>query len=104
MPLDDRIASHNADVFVREFTYSATQFKGQDGQERELCDGAVWIGDLLILLQNKERDPGVVTGDPDAETRWFNKKVSKLAVDQLCDSLRYLQQERALPLANLRGR
>jgi hypothetical protein len=29
--------------------------------------------------------------------------VSKLAVDQLCDSLRYLQQERALPLANLRG-
>ena len=103
MPLDDRIASHNADVFVREFTYSATQFKGQDGQERELCDGAVWIGDLLILLQNKERDPGAVTGDPDAETLWFNKKVSKQAVDQVCDSLRYLRQERALPLANLRG-
>jgi hypothetical protein len=103
MPLDDLIARHNADVFVREFTYSAARFKGQDGQERELCDGAVWIGDLLILLQNKERDSGAVTGNPEAETRWFDKKVSKLAVDQLCASLRYLEQEQTLPLANLRG-
>jgi hypothetical protein len=103
MPLDDRIAAHNANVFVREFTYSSTQFKGQDGQERQLCDGAVWIGDLLILFQNKERNPAAVTGDPDAETSWFNKKVSKLAVGQLCDSLRYLQEERALPFANMRG-
>src|SRR5205807_2647275 len=53
--------------------------------------------------QNKERDPATATDDPAAETRWFNKKVSKLGVDQLCDSLQYLKQERALPLANLRG-
>jgi hypothetical protein len=103
MALDDVIASHNADIFIREFTYKSTQFKGQDGQEREVCDGAVWIGDSLILIQNKERDAGAVTGDPDAQAKWFNKKVSKLAVDQLCDSLRFLQQEQSLPLTNLRG-
>ena len=103
MLLDDWIASHNSDIFVREFTYSKTQFKGQDGQERELCDGAVWIGDLLILIQNKQRDPGAVTGDTDAEIRWFNKKVSKLAVDQLRDSCQFLQEEQSLPFANMRG-
>jgi hypothetical protein len=103
MSLDDTIARINSQIFIREFTYKSTLFTGTDRQERELCDGAVWVGDLLILLQNKERNDAHVTGEPDAEAKWFNKKVSKLAVDQLHDSVQHLEKEQSLPLANLRG-
>jgi len=103
MSLDDTIARLNSETFVREFTYRSTLFTGQDGQQREFCDGAVWIGDLLILLQNKERDGAFSAGDPNMEAKWFNKKVSKQAVDQLHVSVQYLQKEQSLPLANLRG-
>jgi hypothetical protein len=103
MSLDDSIARHNSDIFVREFTYRSSVFKTKDGQEHELCDGAVWIGDLLILLQNKERNPSFDKGDPTEEARWFSKKVSKEAVNQLNDSVQFLQKEQSLPLANLRG-
>lgn len=103
MSLDDTIARLNSGIFVREFTYKSTLFTGDDGQEREFCDGAVWIGDLMILLQNKERDGAFVSGAPDEEAKWFNKKVSKQAVNQLHASVQYLQKEQSLPLANLRG-
>ena len=103
MSFEDVVATQNADIFTREFTYGSSLFKSQSGHELELCDGAVWIDDLLLLYQLKQRNPEHDTHDPDKERRWFEKKVEKLAVGQLADTMRYLNQERSLPLMNRRG-
>lgn len=103
MDLESYIADRNADYFLREFTYTASRFRSADGQERELCDGAIWIGELLILMQLKERDLAHDSGDAEEESRWFSKKVSKRAVDQLNSSIRHLNTELQLPLANMRS-
>jgi hypothetical protein len=103
MDLELYVADYHADYFLREFSYSASRFRGTDGQERELCDGAIWIGDVLILIQMKERNPNHDSGDSAAESKWFTKRVSKTAVDQLNSSVKYLEAESQLPLANLRS-
>ena len=95
--------TNNANVFLREFTYDDSRFRSEHGQEFELCDGAIWIDDLLILYQLKERNPDHDTGNPEKESKWFTNKVSKTAVNQLVDSITYLDAQKSLPLANLRG-
>ena len=69
----------------------------------ELCDGAVWIDDLLLLYQLKQRNPEHDTHDPDQERKWFEKKVEKVAVGQFAGTMRNLEQEQSLPLMNRRG-
>ena len=103
MSLEKTIAAGNADIFLREFTFSNTKFKRSDGQQVEFCDGAVWIDDLLILFQLKERNPEFATEDPKKEAHWFNKKVEKIAVGQFADTLNYLETEKQLPFENHRG-
>ncbi|MCA8994913.1 MAG: hypothetical protein KDA88_23250 [Planctomycetaceae bacterium] len=103
MSLEDVIANENSRIFTREFTFSATLFDRSDGQEVELCDGAVWIDDLLLLFQIKERNPHYDTHDAREETKWFERKVEKDAVGQFVDTLRYLREENSLPFANHRG-
>jgi hypothetical protein len=103
MDLEKYLADIHADYFLREFSYSASRFRGTDGQERELCDGAIWIGEMLILIQMKERNPNHDSGDSATESKWVSKKVSKMAVNQLGLSLQYLDAELQLPLANLRS-
>ncbi len=102
MTFEDVVASHNADIFTKEFTYSSSLFKSQSGQELELCDSAVWIDNLLILYQLKQRNPDYDTHNPEKERKWFEKKVEKVAVGQFADTMRYLDQEHSLPLMNRR--
>jgi hypothetical protein len=103
MSLEQKLAENNSNIFLREFTFSNTKFKRSDGQEVEFCDGAVWIDDLLILFQLKERNPKHYTRDPAKETRWFERKVEKIAVGQFADTLTYLENENQLPFVNHRG-
>ncbi|MEM8945028.1 MAG: hypothetical protein AAGD11_07585 [Planctomycetota bacterium] len=103
MSLEQILAQNNSNIFLREFTFSNTKFKRVDGQEVELCDGAVWIDDLLILFQLKERNPKHDTSDSAEETRWFERKVEKNAVGQFADTLTYLETEKQLPFVNHRG-
>ena len=58
---------------------------------------------MLILIQMKQRNPNDDSGDSATESKWFSKKVSKTAVDQLNSSVKYLEAESQLPLANLRS-
>lgn len=103
MDQEARIADLNQDFFLREFTYSGTKFRSQSGQELELCDGAIWIDDLLILIQAKVRNASDATACFETEGKWFTRKVEKNAVKQIGDSLRYLATEMKLPMQNHRG-
>jgi hypothetical protein len=103
MEQEERIAQLNEGVFLREFVYCNTRFRSQSGQEYELCDGAIWLDDTLILFQAKRRSRDDATRDVENESKWFTKKVSKEAVGQLADSVRYLQTESPLPLLNRHG-
>ncbi len=103
MEQEERIAQLNEGVFLREFVYCNTRFRSQSGQEYELCDGAIWLDDTLILFQAKRRSRDDATRDVENESKWFTKKVSKEAVGQLADSVRYLQTESSLPLLNRHG-
>lgn len=103
MGQEEKIAHLNQDFFLREFTYSSTKFRAGSGQELELCDGAIWLDDLLILFQAKSRNLGDATADVETESKWFKNKVGKNAVSQLADSVRYLANESSLPMLNRRG-
>lgn len=103
MEQEDALARLNQDFFLREFTYSNSKFCSVSGQELELCDGAIWLDDILILFQAKQRNPADATESSDIESKWFSRKVSKDAVRQLADSVKYLRTEDSLPLLNRRG-
>lgn len=102
MSLEDLIATKNSSLFTREFTFSASLFRNDDGHEVELCDGAIWIDDLLMLFQIKERNLQYA-GNAENELKWFRKQVEQKAVGQFVDTLRYLRDESSLPLTNRRG-
>ena len=49
--LSSFVASLNANVFLREFSFSRTRFKPVGGTEVELADHVVRIVDLVFLYQ-----------------------------------------------------
>lgn len=103
MDLEADLAASNADFFLREFTYSGCRFRDANRQERQLCDCAIWIDDLLVLLEVKERNPDEDSDDPETESKWFEHKISKKSVGQLSASIRHLETESTLPLMNRRS-
>ncbi|HWW83921.1 MAG TPA: hypothetical protein VNZ26_09990 [Vicinamibacterales bacterium] len=100
LSLQDTLAKTNADFFLREFSFSRTQFQPTGGTEVELADHVVSFDDLLLLFQFKERE--AATGDSEEEERWFTRKVAKKAVSQVRDTLSYLAAG-PIGLANDRG-
>lgn len=102
MPLEGTASRTNAFYFLREFTFSTLTFKPNHNVELELADGIIWLDDLGILFQMKERDPSAST-TPDARNRWFESKVIKSATSQIRDTLRYLDQYDPILAKNNRG-
>ncbi len=76
-------------VEVRKQTGKVLIYAKVPGQELELCDGAIWLDNLLILFQAKSRNRNDATADIETESKWFKSKVGKKAVSQLADSVRY---------------
>jgi hypothetical protein len=68
MSLEQRIASVARTLFLPEFSFAAYKFRVKEG-ESELADHVVWVDDLLIAFQMKERKPDLPEG------QWFRKKV-----------------------------
>jgi hypothetical protein len=62
----------------------------------------IWIGDLLIIYQLKEREAQIAT-TAEAEKRWFEKKVLGKATRQVRDTLKYLKQAESIEVHNHRG-
>ncbi|MBT2333201.1 hypothetical protein J7E49_04685 [Variovorax paradoxus] len=102
MNFAELLADLNEWHFFKEFVYSKTTFHPNPQQEVELADNILWLGDLLLAFQLKEREP--VEGATEAsERRWFQKKVLGQATRQIRDTLRYLQEQPSIALTNHRG-
>ena len=102
MTLEEFTARLNSSMFWQEFTFSQTKFSPRPRQEVELADGIVQIGDLLYILQLKERIKE--TSDAAIEERWFNEKVVRKATKQIRDSVRYISDHDSILMKNDRGR
>jgi hypothetical protein len=94
------ITKLNSNFFFKEFTYSSNKFKiDEKGQELELADNVVWLDDLLLITQIKERNK---SGDSNAEN-WFKSKVLRKAVKQIKDTISYFEIYENISIPNERG-
>jgi len=100
---ENLVATINKNYFLAEFTYSRQRFRTTDKQEHEFADAAIWLDDLLILQQVKERGTATEIDTPDREGKWFKKKVISKGVDQLNDTHEHRRAGTPLLLYNERG-
>lgn len=101
MTLEEFTAQLNGSTFWNEFTFSQNQFSPKPGQELELADSFVWLGDTAFIIQMKERaEP---KHDAEVEKRWFKDAVLKTAVRQIKDSLHFLREHKSISITNERG-
>lgn len=102
MAFADELATLNEWHFFREFVYSRNTFQQSPGQEVELADSLLWLGDLLIAYQLKERElvPGA---NAETEKRWFERKVLKQATRQMRDTVGYLSKVGQITVQNHQG-
>ena len=82
----------NDRVFYREFSFAKSEFVGLGpGDKKEFADHVVWIDNLLIIYQAKERTKQKNL-TPESERKWFDKKVIGTATKQVRDTLEFLDQ------------
>jgi hypothetical protein len=102
MSFEDAVGQLNSNYFFREFTFSSNTFKPSPDNEIELADKVVWLDDLMIVYQVKERIARPNTSSR-KEERWFNEEVVKNATRQIRDTLSYLRTFPKIELRNNRG-
>ncbi len=102
MTFEGEIASLNEHFFFKEFTYSTNTFRPNPSTELELADCIIWLDDMLVLFQLKERE-NIGDTSPEREAKWFKKKVIGDGTRQIRDSLKYLDAHRNILLQNHRG-
>jgi hypothetical protein len=102
MAFADELVALNEWHFFREFTYSRTIFRLAQGQDVEFADSLIWLGDLLLVYQLKER---AISADAnsDTEKKWFERKILRQATRQVRDTLRYLHADNGIKVCNHRN-
>jgi hypothetical protein len=102
MTLEDFVAQSNKNIFLREFTFSLNNFIPPQKSEIEFSDNVVWLDDLLITIQLKERNQ---SGEHtvEGEIKWFNGTILKKGVKQVKDTLSYLNTYQNIEITNERG-
>ena len=102
MKFEDKISKLNEFYFFREFTYSKNKFRNNNGQEVEVADNIVFLDDIFIVFQIKERNLVKKTTSTNEDT-WFENKVQKKATKQIRDTIQYLNDYDEIILNNERG-
>lgn len=102
MTFEGEIANLNEHFFFKEFTYSTNTFRPNPSTELELADSIIWLDDMLVLFQLKERKT-ISRTSPEREAKWFEKKVIGVGSRQIRDSVKYLDDHRSILLRNHRG-
>jgi hypothetical protein len=98
---ESAVGELNTSYFFREFTFSTNTFKPDPAKELELADKVVWLDDMMILSQIKERiAPQDTTADN--ERKWFADEVVKKATRQIRDTLSYLDTYPQIKVRNNR--
>ena len=85
-----------------EYTNSRNTFHPSPQIEVELADNVLWLGELLLVFQLKEREAAPDTTEA-AERKWFEKKILDQATRQIRDTVRYLDENNSIELQNHRG-
>lgn len=102
MNLEELIAQLNANIFLKEFSFSKNNFTPKDSSELELADHVIWLNDLMIIYQIKER-----TGEKNSvnsEKKWFEKKILQNAKNQIRDTIIYFKKyDNEIIIPNQRG-
>lgn len=98
--LEEFISKRNGLTFWKEFTFDQLKLTVPGG-ESELADNIVWFGSTAFIIQMKERVREC--SDPAVEQKWFEKKVMKAAVNQIKDSMRFLEKHGSISVANIRN-
>lgn len=98
--LEEFIGKRNSLTFWKEFTFDQLKLAVLGG-ESELADNIVWFGSTAFIIQMKERTKD--SSDPFVEQRWFERKVMKVAVKQIKDSMRLLEEHGSISVSNIRN-
>ncbi|MBE9511988.1 MAG: hypothetical protein IMY71_14060 [Bacteroidetes bacterium] len=102
MKFEDKISKLNEFYFFREFTYSKNKFRKNNGQEVEVADNIIFLDNIFIMFQIKERNLAKKPNSKN-EDNWFEKKVQKKATKQIRDTIQYLSDYDEIILNNERG-
>lgn len=100
--LESLVSRTNEFYFLREFTFSAVTFCPAPKCEVELADAVIWLDDLAIVFQLKERMQQNYAS-ADTEDRWFENKVLKKATRQIRNTIEYLSQHDPITVTNNYG-
>ena len=99
MTFEEELSKANTNHFFREFTFSKNQFKPNPQSELELADSVIYLDDLLIVFQVKERE-ALPDTTPEQEKKWFKQQVLNRATRQIRDTLRYLKTYPVVEVTN----
>jgi hypothetical protein len=95
------VAKISSNVFYKEFTFDKNDFYPGDGK-KELADTVLWLGDLLFIIQVKERNPKEIKSETE-ENAWFDNTVIKKAKGQIANSIEYLNKYSNIKIKNIRN-
>lgn len=92
----------NQSHFYKEFSFVKNEFFPEPASKQEFADHVVWLRDVLIIYQIKERASGD-SSSISSERAWFRKKVLGLGKKQIKDSLAFLRRCPKVEIVNQRG-
>lgn len=98
-PTEKYVSTINTSVFFREFTFSTNKFKEDNDSELELADNVVWLDDIFLIFQIKDRN----RANDGNEVKWFENKVIKKGVRQIKNTIEYLAKNKRIPIKNDKG-
>ncbi len=74
MTFENEFAKLNEHFFFSEFTFSKNTFKPSPDNQFELADSILWLDDIFVVYQLKERNIGQTISIGN-EKKWFYSKV-----------------------------
>lgn len=93
---EQEITQINQNVFFKEFTFDKNDFIIDNRNKVELADNVLWLDDLMIIIQIKEKSS---KGNSSVDD-WLKNKVFKKAKNQIKSTLRYLYEHKTISIAN----
>ena len=97
---EKKISKISSNIFFKEFTFDKNNFFSENGED-ELADLVLYLGDLLFIIQVKERNRNEIKSEKD-ENKWFDSKVLKKAKTQIKNSIEYLNSYKEINIKNKR--
>lgn len=96
---EEFITNINQNVFYKEFTFDRSEILIDQNNVVELADNILWIDDILIVFQIKERN-SLKSDSKSNIGNWFSNKVLKKAKEQIKKSNEWIRSCDSIPLKN----